>query len=182
MGTIPQISIHNIQSHQECEKLRVISVPYFTAYGNHASRWSYVILINVCTFQKVAHTEIGDLKKKSLRSFSQLAVFCWSVYVLLRLFRLYMFGYYFLFKGRFHPPFWTFLSALRKDWALTDTQLQQSALGIPVKRRKRRTYVQHQRRLKVLCQRYDVDGNMEGFLRAIGPSIRINKAGHEQAP
>lgn len=77
--------------------------------------------------------------------------------------------------GRVHPPFWMFVTALRKDWALTDTRLRQSMIGIPIRRKRTRVYVRHQRRLKVLCERYVADRNMEDFLRAVGPTIRLGK-------
>ena len=77
--------------------------------------------------------------------------------------------------GHNHPSIWTAIDCLKKDSAIVETDYVQFHQGVQPAKRQRRKVVNHQTRLKTLCQQL-VEGQktIDLFLCAVGECIRLH--------
>lgn len=77
--------------------------------------------------------------------------------------------------GHSNPSLWYILSCLQKDNSSAETIYRQTELGLAAKKRKTMKTIQHQQRLKKLCDQYSSgEKNLGQFMLAIGSCIRLH--------
>ena len=77
--------------------------------------------------------------------------------------------------GHAHPSLWTVIACLQKDNAGTETEVYLHEQGHQAAKRRKKTVVAHQQRLKGLCKDFH-HGNKDvrEFLMAIGKCVRLD--------
>jgi hypothetical protein len=77
--------------------------------------------------------------------------------------------------GHYHPSVWKLIETLQADAAETSATILRHTLGKLSPRPRRRAAVEHQQRMRRLCEDYaNGHRSTEAFLRAVGHAIRFN--------